>query len=188
MPRSLPNLLSIYRIATAPVLLGLAWLGSASLFIGAFAASLASDALDGFLARRFRCASELGAKLDSWGDLLTFGVVPVCAWWLWPELLTAQAPFVALVLLSYVAPIALALLKFGRLSSYHTWGAKTSVVVLGAGFLAMVTLGATWLFQLGAFVLLVASLEEMAITTLLDEPQSDVPSVWHARKLAGAFR
>jgi len=186
MLRSLPNLLSLYRVVAVPVLLGLAWLGSASLFVGAFAASLASDALDGFLARRFDCASELGAKLDSWGDLLTFAVAPLCAWWLWPDVLTAQAPFVGLVLLSYLAPIALGWLKFGSLTSYHTWGAKTSVVVMGAGFLLMVIFGPAWLFQIASLVLLVAATEEMAITTILPAPQTDVPSFWHARELVRA--
>jgi hypothetical protein len=82
---NLPNALSILRLALVPVLLVLAWQGRRTPFLWCFGAALASDVVDGFVARRFGSASELGARLDSWGDLVIYAALPLAAWWLWPE-------------------------------------------------------------------------------------------------------
>ena len=76
----LPNLLSGLRLLTAPILLYLAWSGRSRLFLVLLALSLLSDALDGFLARRFNWTSEFGTRLDSWGDCAIYMTVPLCAW------------------------------------------------------------------------------------------------------------
>ena len=66
--------LSLLRLALVPVLVGLAYLPQrGEAFLGVLAVSLLSDVLDGYLARKLGQASELGAKLDSWGDMLTYG-------------------------------------------------------------------------------------------------------------------
>lgn len=36
------------------------------------------DAIDGRLARRLKISSELGKQLDSFADLITFGITPMC--------------------------------------------------------------------------------------------------------------
>lgn len=36
------------------------------------------DSIDGNLARKFNCTSELGRQLDSFADLITFGIAPIC--------------------------------------------------------------------------------------------------------------
>ena len=50
--RGLPNALSALRLALAPVLLALAWAGAPRTFVGCLALSLATDVVDGKIARR----------------------------------------------------------------------------------------------------------------------------------------
>jgi CDP-diacylglycerol--glycerol-3-phosphate 3-phosphatidyltransferase len=160
----------------------LAALGSAGAFVGAFAVALATDAADGFLARRLGQASEWGARLDSRADLALWLALPVCGVLLVPDVLAAEWIVVALLVASLVLPVALGLLKFGRLTSYHTWGAKASAWAMGAGALALFAGGPVWPFRAAAALVVAAALEEIAITALLPGWRRDVPSLVHARR------
>ncbi len=65
---NLPNLITLARIMAVPVVV---WAITSEQMMVAFALFLAagvSDAVDGFLAKRFGMASELGAYLDPLAD------------------------------------------------------------------------------------------------------------------------
>jgi CDP-diacylglycerol--glycerol-3-phosphate 3-phosphatidyltransferase len=187
---NLANLLSGLRLVIAPILVYLAWAGKPNLFLAFLACSLFSDLIDGFIARRFNQVSELGGRLDSWGDFATYMTVPICAWWLWPDLIRQEAPFVITVVASYGIPVAIGFLKYGRLTSYHTWGAKLSAVLIGSTTFILLMRGpalpfrfASLVLALAEFVLALAEFEELAITAILPTWQANVPSFWHARQL-----
>ena len=78
-----------------------------------------------------------GAKLDSWGDLATYTALPFGVYWLWPGLIAAELDYVLAVAVAYTLPIAFGLVKFRRLTSYHTWGAKASAIVMGGALLLL---------------------------------------------------
>jgi phosphatidylglycerophosphate synthase len=183
LARQLPNLLSGLRIALAPFLLWLAWTGHPTAFLWTFAFSLSTDLLDGYLARRWRAGSELGAKLDSWGDLATYAVFPLCAWWLFRERVWEQLVFVIAGLIAFVAPTAIGLVKFHRITSYHTRLAKLVAIVMGAGLILYLGFGVPWFFQAAVLFLLVEAIEEIAITAVLPEWRSNVPSVFAALRI-----
>ena len=178
-----PNALSALRLVLAPVLLWLAWTGRETAFLITLAVSLLSDLSDGWLARRFDQSTSLGTLLDSWGDLATYLTVPLCAWWLWPELIRREAIWAAAIVAAYVFPIALGYLKYGRLTAYHTYGAKLSALLIGPSALLLFLGGPPWPFRVATCVLVLAELEEIAITTLLPEWRANVPSLLHARRL-----
>jgi CDP-diacylglycerol--glycerol-3-phosphate 3-phosphatidyltransferase len=170
----------------APILLLLAWRRRPATFLLCAAVSLASDLVDGFLARQLHQKSELGAKLDSWGDLATYLVLGVGAWWLWPQVIRAEAGWVVVVVASYTLPSLLALAKFRRLTSYHTRGAKLSAVLMGPALLLLFAWQIPWLFHFATAVLLAAEVEEIAITIVLHEWHADVSSLAAAMRLARA--
>lgn len=186
MLRHLPNVLSGLRLAAAPVLLVVAWLGEPRLFLLLLALSFLTDAADGFLARRLGQTSELGARLDSWGDFAVYLSLPVALWWLWPDVVLREAPFIAAIAASIVLPGVVALAKFHRLTSYHTWMVKLAVLMVAFGLLVLFLGGPPWLLRVAAPVSVLAALEQMAITMMLPAPRSDVRSLVHlARERRG---
>ncbi|HEY4941183.1 MAG TPA: CDP-alcohol phosphatidyltransferase family protein [Rhizomicrobium sp.] len=94
--RQIPNILTGIRIVLAPLTAYLIWLGHdlAALLVFAFAG--ASDAVDGFLARRFGLVSRFGEYLDPAADKLLM-----------------LACFITLTLMGYT-PLWLSALVIGR--------------------------------------------------------------------------
>jgi len=176
----IPNLLSTLRILAVPVLGGLAWAGAASAWVVGLVLTLATDVADGFLARRFHCQSERGARLDSRADLLLYATLPLFVWWLFPEIVAREAGYLAVAIAAFTVPIAIGWLRFGRLTSYHTWAAKGTAVAMGVGMLSLFTGGPTWPFHLAVVGLLYEAIEEIAITAVLPAWKADVPTLWHA--------
>src|SRR5262249_51976170 len=139
--------LSCLRIALVPVLLILAWTGRSETLLACFILSLLTDVIDDLLARRLNQATELGARLDSWGDLLPCLALLLCGCWLRSEAIRREAVWLVLGIASYLPAVLAGLLKFRRLTSYHTWGAKISAVLLGAAVLVFFAYGPGWFFR-----------------------------------------
>ena len=178
----IPNVLSTLRILAVPVLGVLAWAGAASTWLVGLGLTLATDVADGFLARRFHCQSERGARLDSRADLLLYATLPLFVWWLFPEIVAREAGYLMVAIGAFVAPITIGWLRFGRLTSYHTWAAKGTAVLMGVGMLALFTGGPSWPFHLAVVALVWEAIEEIAITAVLPSWKADVPTLWHANE------
>jgi cardiolipin synthase len=65
---SIPNLISLARIILVPIVVWAITSGEMLVAFALFLAAGISDAVDGFLAKRFHMASELGAYLDPLAD------------------------------------------------------------------------------------------------------------------------
>lgn len=176
---TIPNQLSLFRLVAAPFLLYLAWIGEAELFLVLLAISLVSDALDGFLARRWHQESELGTKLDSWGDLANYLLVPLCAWWLWPEIIRQEFMIFWLVVANFSVPLVIGVIKFRRIPSYHTWMTKFAAVVMVPAIYLLFLEITPWPFRIAAMIQLIMAIEELSITFYLKELESNVKSIWH---------
>jgi len=174
---SIPNLLSMARLVLVPVLIALAVAAKAQMFLMVLAVSLLSDAFDGYLARKLNQATELGAKLDSWGDVLTYGAMIFGLYWIWPQIFAEQLWFLVAATLSFVVPVVYAFRKFGEYPSYHTLGAKTAAVLMAPAFYSLILLGWDLFFQAVIVFHIVVAFEEMAITSLLSRPRTDVISI-----------
>ena len=175
---SIPNILSLTRLALVPVLIALAYFSRAQEFLLVLAISLLSDVFDGYLARKLNQASELGAKLDSWGDVLTYGCMILGLYWIWPQVFAQQVWFLVAATLSFVVPVAYALVKFGAYPSYHTLGAKTAAVLMAPAFYLLTLIGADLFFNAVIVFHIVVAFEEMAITSVLTRPRSNVRSIF----------
>ncbi|MBU1642435.1 CDP-alcohol phosphatidyltransferase family protein, partial [bacterium] len=112
MQMTIPNVLSLARIAAAPFLLLAGYYGSEDLFFILFSLMLISDMLDGYLARKLHQCSKIGSRLDSIGDYLTYLSVPFATWWLWPEIIKAEAFYITAVITLFLLPGIIGLIKF----------------------------------------------------------------------------
>ena len=182
---NIPNILSLFRIIAAPFLLLTGWLEMPGLFFVLFGLMLLSDVLDGFIARILDQTSELGARLDSYGDILTYLSTPLAAWWLWPDIIKEELYYIIAVIIIYILPAFFALAKFGKLASYHTWITKVSAVLMSAGVVVLLGFENALLFHIAIYFLMIEMVENIAITIILPKPKSNIHSIWHAWKERG---
>lgn len=180
---NVPNTLSCIRLLLVPAMLSLAWLGWSAAFLVCLCFTILTDAFDGWLARILRQTSELGSKLDSWADFLTYFTLPLSAWWLRPDALQSEAPYLAIAFGCYLAAIGFGFLKYGRLTSYHTWGAKLLAVIISVAAILFFAGSPGWCLRIVVPLVLLTQIEEIMITALLPVWRNDVPSFWHAAKL-----
>jgi CDP-diacylglycerol--glycerol-3-phosphate 3-phosphatidyltransferase len=110
--------------------------------------------------------------------------LPWCVWWLWPEIIWRELTFVAVAVASFTLPSVVGLIKFRRFTSYHTWGAKLSAVLMGVSMLLLFTGGSPWPFRISTVIFALAELEEIAITMVLPRWEADVRSIVHALRLS----
>lgn len=178
-----PNALSSFRLASAPVLLWLAWTGAMAPFLALFALALLSDVLDGVVARRYGLESEFGARLDQWADFAIWASFPLAAYWLWPEIVRREAGYVALALVCLLAPTAIATVRYGEVPGFHTLAAKLDAVLMGVGVPLLLLFDQPAVFRFAALFLVVCAIDQLAITALLTKCHHDVPSAFHALAL-----
>ena len=176
---TLPNLLSLVRLLLSPVLLVLAWLGYADIFIGALILAFLLDLIDGPIARKFHQVSRLGPKLDSCADFFIYVSFLIGAYLLWPHIVKRELIFIILVGLSIILPALVGFLKFRKATSYHTWLVKCAAVTMAPGAILLFINGPTWPFYMATGISVLAALEEIAITLIIDTPQSDVGTLIH---------
>jgi CDP-diacylglycerol--glycerol-3-phosphate 3-phosphatidyltransferase len=177
-----PNILTGIRFAIAPILLLLAWNGYPRVFLVVLMLSFLTDVLDGYLARSLGQETQLGSMLDTWADVVIYITMPISAWWLWPEIMRQEAPFVVLAVMSFVLPAVVGIVKFGSFTHYHTWGVKIAAICVGTSVTIAFAGGPTWPFRLATPICILAALEQMAITFVLSKSRSNVRSLWHVLK------
>lgn len=185
---TIANMLSMARLVVVLPEIYFASIGNRTAFLILVAFALFTDSIDGTIARRMKQDSVLGAKLDSLGDLATYISIPICGWLLWPQIVLNEKIFAIVVILSYLLPVSIGLLKFRRVTSYHTWGAKLSAVLIGGSVLLLFMELTSWPFRIFTPIAALAGLEEIAITFTLREWHANVPSLWHARRLRNESR
>ena len=182
MSLNIPNTLSLFRIIAAPFLLLAGWFEMPTLFFVLFGLMLLSDALDGIIARMLNQTSELGARLDSYGDIGTYLTTPLAVWWLWPDLVKEELYYIIAAIIIYVLPAFFAFYKFGKLASYHTWITKISAVFMSAGVVVLLGFDSNLLFHAAIYFLVIEMVENIAITFILPQQKANINSIWHAWK------
>jgi len=179
MLRHLPNALSIARILAAPLLVIFAAGGNQAAFTWILVPALLSDIADGLIARVFRLQSPLGAMLDSTADLLLLFAAFYGAWAFYPDIVAGHVTAGIILIGAWLVQVAAALLRYGRLSSFHTYLSKTAGYLLGIFVGAWFVFGfQPWLLYLAVGVSVLGNLEELVLLALLPAWRPDVPGLW----------
>ena len=175
----LPNGLSAARLAAAPVLIVLAIAAHEQVFAILLVAALATDVLDGWLARLLRVQSNLGAALDSIADVTTLMAATVGIWRFHPHVLAEHVFACGVVLGGWAVVCAVALLRYRRLSSFHTYASKAAGYALGFFLIALFVSGfSAWLFYTAIVLSACSSAEELVLLWMLPHWRSDVRGIW----------
>lgn len=106
---SIPNLITLGRILLVPVVVWAIASGAMLMAFALFLVAGVSDAVDGYLAKRFRMASELGAYLDPLADkvlivsiYVTLGIAGNIPRWLVILVVSRDIMIVGAVMLSWL--------------------------------------------------------------------------------------
>lgn len=179
MLRQLPNALSVARIAASPVLLVLATLEAEAAFAGLLVFALLTDIADGLIARLCHLQSKLGALLDSVADTLLL-FTALCGMWVFHRQIVEEHWIAGAVLVgSWLTETVAALVRYGRLSSFHTYLCKAAGYLLGIFIGTLFIFGfAPWLLYLAVAVSVLGNLEELVLLALLPEWRNDVRGLW----------
>ena len=176
---TIPNLICVIRFLGSIGMLWLAYLNLARSFALAFTLLSLSDTIDGRLARWLNQRSDFGARLDSFVDSVLYACLFVGMFWLRWDVLESEAPWWVGAWFSYVVTTAAGLWKYGRIPSYHTYGAKTTQWLVLAGALCLLLDISVWPFRVAMLAVILTNLEATAITCCLKEWRADVLTLRH---------
>lgn len=166
----LPNVISTFRLLAAPVLLAMAVEQMHGGFAWLLVPALLSDMVDGWLARKLQCESQLGSFLDSAADTLLIVVIIVSIWFLHPTVYQQHWPVIATTVVVWSIAHLLALLRYGRLASFHTRLLQTGIFLFGLFALVLFTYGfVPWMLYLAGAVSLIGAIEHVSLLVLLPE-------------------
>lgn len=141
---SIPNIITLGRILLVPIIVWAIASGQMAIAFAVFIIAGVSDAVDGFLAKRFNMASELGALLDPLADkaLLVSIYVSLGIWgavprWLVILVVSRDIMIVGAVIVSWLfgKPIPMKPLMVSKLNTVAQVGfAALVLAALGFGF------------------------------------------------------
>ena len=123
---NIPNLISLARILLVPVIVWAIASNEMQVAFGLFVVAGMSDLVDGFLAKQFRMATELGAYLDPLADkamlvsiYVTLGIVEAVPRWLVILVVSRDIMIVTAVILSWLVdkPVKLKPLLVSKLNT-----------------------------------------------------------------------
>jgi len=178
------NMITFYRLAAAPVLVILLLGGHFNVFKWLLAFSFFTDAIDGWLARKFGVVSLLGARIDSVADDLTVAVSILGIILYHSCFLAPRGMLLASLVVLYLAQNGIALIRFRRLTSFHTYTAKVAAVFQGIFLVLFYFLAqpVPALFYFAVAVTLLDLAEEIVLALLLPEWEADIKGLYWVLK------
>jgi phosphatidylserine synthase len=182
MTITIPNLLSLYRLAAAPVAAWMALEGRRDAFFVLVLVSLASDLVDGPIARLSGQESKIGAKLDTIADACTLLAGILGLHLFEGQNMEPDLAWLGLFLASYAVAAITSLVKFGTLPAYHLYLSKAAAFCAGAFFVWLYLNDFSRPFFLAVVGLgVLANLESLLVTLFLKRFRSDVGSLFALR-------
>lgn len=178
------NSITMYRLVSAPFLLLLAITGNIVLFKWLVCLSFLTDAIDGPLSRKYKVTSIFGSRLDSVADDATVFASTIALWIIYPDFIQSEwLTIIALLCLFGIQTIT-ALVAYKRVTSFHTYLAKTAAVAQAIFFMMIFfRIGPIqFVFYTAALVTGLELLEEIILVILLPEWKANVKGLYWVLK------
>lgn len=178
------NAITLYRTMAFPVLMFLIFTNRFDIFKWMLIVSFLTDAVDGFLARKFKANSVLGARLDSIGDDLTIlaGIIGFAV--AKTEFLKEHWIIFAVPLILFFIQTIAAWVRYKKTTSYHTYLAKAAAILQGFFMCSMFLFKepAYWLFYTTASITTLELIEEIIIVFVLPDWKTNVHGLYWVLK------
>jgi phosphatidylglycerophosphate synthase len=174
------NSITMYRLVSAPFLLMLAVLGHVTLLKWFMAVSFLTDAIDGPLSRKYNASSVFGSQLDSVADDATVLASTISLGVIHPEFFVQHWIIISGLLALFIIQTIAALIAYRRVSSFHTYLAKTAAVFQAFFFLAIFfNLSiAQAVFYTAVLITAVQLVEEILLVAFLTEWKTNVKGLY----------
>jgi CDP-diacylglycerol--glycerol-3-phosphate 3-phosphatidyltransferase len=174
------NSITIYRLITAPLLIFLALDHRIVLFKWLLAVSFFTDAIDGFLSRRYHVSSKLGSRLDSIADDFTVIAAIVGIFVFKPGFIRHELIILGILFGLYILQTVMAMIQYGKITSFHTYLAKIAAVLQGIFLLLIFFLSEPpyEIFYAAAIITALDLMEEIILVLMLQHWQTDVKGLY----------
>lgn len=172
------------RVIAFPFLLLLIYFDRQDIFKWVLGLCFFTDLIDGVLARKLKVASVFGTRLDSIGDDLTILAGVLGVWFFKQEFLYEQRWTIGTMLVLFLVQTIMALLRYGRITSFHTFLAKLAALLQGVFLLLLFFTQSPFypLFYLAALVTVLELLEEIVLVVMLKEWRANVRGIFWVRR------
>ncbi|WP_054004971.1 CDP-alcohol phosphatidyltransferase family protein [Cypionkella psychrotolerans] len=155
------NLVSLLRGVLIPPIVVLLMRHMNTAALALYVLAVATDGLDGWLARRSGRCSEFGAVLDSVIDNVFSLSIAVFLWLALPSLYADYSLALAVLFIAPIAYLAVSWAMTGRVIMFHFHSARLGALVLFALWPAVALTGATWLVPVAALVIAASRIEQI---------------------------
>lgn len=174
---------SLYRVITSPLILISVLYGKKEFFIILLSLSLLTDMIDGFIARKLKITSKHGAYLDSIGDSLTFIVAIIGLIKFETDFIKKEIVLILLAITPYLIQLCLALWRYGKPSSFHTYLAKIAALIQGTFILSLLLFDPIYtFFYMALLATFLEALEEITLTFILPKWKTNVKGLYWVLK------
>lgn len=174
------NSITLYRLLMAPVLIFLVINNNVNLFKWLLAVSFFTDLIDGFLARKFKVESAKGSSLDSIADNLTVLAAIIGVFILNPQFINENVLILGVLFALFFLQIVFSLIKYHKISSFHTYLAKTAAGLQGVFLILMFFLPQPhyFLFYVTAIVTAIELIEEIVLVSIIPRWETNVKGLY----------
>lgn len=183
IPLNVPNILSIYRLLSFPVIAYIAIQGYERLFFWMLLINFITDILDGLIARKFNLQTKIGAKIDSIADFGTYLLVFLGIYMFKTDDFLPHIVSFSIFIGLFVFAHLLALIKFGRMPSFHLYSWKIGGYIQGIFFIVLFSYGfITWFYYFMLTWGILAFLEHIVIQLMIPEMISNAKGLYWVMK------
>lgn len=182
--RNIPNMITTIRYIAAVVLIFLPFPSLA--FYLVYGICGLSDAIDGFVAKKFRLESKFGTIYDSVGDLLFYTVMGIK---IFPTLLRLFIPlywvFIIVPTVLHIIAYIICAIKFHKFASLHTYANKALGLIVFFFPFALINevyLAYTIYICIGSAIALYSGVEEILIHLIAKEYNTDNKTIFFVKR------
>jgi CDP-diacylglycerol--glycerol-3-phosphate 3-phosphatidyltransferase len=175
-----PNLLSVSRIVLSPLMFIL-WDNRWMLFLLFLVIGL-TDIVDGYVARKLKNPTVLGAWLDSIADFVFFISYIVLAVIFEADHIIALQYLIGIIILTKLLSGFTGLLKYKQPGFLHTIGNKIACTVIISGICFFVLFRNMVIVKIGLYMSILSALEEFLIMLIGNTYKPNIKGFWEIER------
>lgn len=184
----LPSLLIWLRLAISLLLIGDALDGkTGKFFLLGVSLGFLSDLLDGMIARRLKIVTAKLRIFDSYIDIIFYISLMISILFVYNSLIIKFYSLFLLLILLQLVNWVISLIKFYRLTSYHSYLAKLRALALFIAVFVLFYFEKTTFLWVSIVLAIISNIEGIIISLLLPKWYCDVWTVFAAVKIRNEF-